>query len=174
MANKEALRELQNRLAERMRAVRSEPPAQSWLAVDCAGLGVLFPLRQAGEIFDAPALVPVPHAKPWLSGVANLRGGLYTVVDLARFLGLRRDGGVSTAEPQRLVAFNASMGLNCALLVDRLEGLRHAADLQRIESDGLPRPAFASARWSDAAGRAWQEIALAELASHESFLGIAG
>ena len=174
MANKEALRELQNRLAERMRAVRTEQPGQSWLAVDCAGQGLLFPLRQAGEIFDAPVLVQVPHAKPWLSGVANLRGGLYTVVDLARFLGLRAARSAPATEHKRLVAFNPSLGLNCALLIDRLEGLRHAADLVREASAPGPRPAFAVARWTDAAGRVWQEIGLTELASYEMFLGIAG
>ena len=47
MSKKEALRELQNRLAERMKAVRTEQPGLSWLAVDCAGQGVLFPLRLA-------------------------------------------------------------------------------------------------------------------------------
>ena len=31
----------------------------------------------------------VPHTQPWFAGVANLRGGLHGVVDLALFLGLR-------------------------------------------------------------------------------------
>jgi twitching motility protein PilI len=173
MANKEALRELQNRLAERMKAVRAEQPEPAWLAVDCAGHGVLFPLHEAGEIFDAPPLVPVPHAKTWLAGVANLRGGLYAVVDLAVFLGLR---GRQAAGPERrsVVALNARLGLNCALLVDRLEGLRKASDLRREPPNGQSRPAFAAARWTDGAGRAWQEIALTDLAAHEMFLGIAG
>ncbi len=174
MANKEALRELQLRLAERMRVVRSEPQGQSWLAVDCAGQGLLFPLRQSGEIFKAQNLVPVPHAQAWLVGVANLRGGLYTVVDLAGFLGLRPARSGALSDHQRLVAFNANSGLNCALLVDRLEGLRHAVDLQREPGDAAARPAFAVARWIDASGRAWQEIVLTELAVHEMFLGISG
>jgi twitching motility protein PilI len=174
MSNKEALRELQNRLAARMKAVRTEQPGQSWLAVDCGGQGVLFPLNQAGEIFEAQGLVPVPHTQPWLVGVANLRGGLYTVADLGAFLGLCQARRGALPEHQRLVAFNAVLGLNCALMVDRLEGLRHAADLQRESADEVNRPAFAVARWKDSTGRVWQEIALAELAMHEMFLGIAG
>lgn len=174
MANKEALRELQNRLAERMKAVRTELPGQSWLAVDCAGQGVLFPLRQAGEIFEPLGLLPVPHTHPWLLGVANLRGGLYTVVDLGAFLGLRQARAGNLPEHQRLVAFNAALGLNCAMAVDGLEGLRHAADLQQEPDDGVSRPAFAGGRWKDAAGRVWQEIALSELAANDKFLEIAG
>ncbi len=174
MANREALRELQHRLAERMRVVRSEPQGQSWLAVECAGQGLLFPLRQSGEIFDANHLVRVAHAQPWLLGVANLRGGLYTVVDLASFLGLRAARSGALPEHQRLVGFNVTMGLNCAMLVDKLEGLRHAADLRPEAAGDGPRPAFAAARWIDAAGRAWQEIALTELATHEMFLAVSG
>ena len=88
MANKQALRDLQTRLAERMQQVRTEQPGQSWLAVDCAGQGLLLALRQAGEISSPGALVPVPHTQPWLAGVVNLRGGVCTVIDLAAFLGL--------------------------------------------------------------------------------------
>lgn len=172
MAKKEALRELQSRLAERMQAVRTERPAASWLAVDCAGQGLLFPLQQAGEIFDVGPLVPVPHTRPWMLGVANLRGGLHTVVDLAAFLGLP---AVPARDQQRLVALNPSLGSHCALRVDRLEGLRHAADLTPAPEDeaDLPRPAFAAARYLDANGRQWQEIALAALAADGSFLSIA-
>ena len=174
MANKEALRELQTRLAERMQAVRSEPQGQAWLAVDCAGQGVLFPLQQAGEIFVTQGLVDVPHAQPWLAGVANLRGGLFTVVDLAGFLGLRAQRTARAAVHGHVVAFNASLGLNCALLVDQLQGLRHAADFACAGADEPIGPSFAGVRRVDANGRIWQEIVLSELATHEAFLGIAG
>ncbi len=173
MANKQALRDLQTRLADRMQQVRSETPGVSWLAVDCAGQGLLLSLKQAGEIFDLGPLLPVPHTQPWLAGVVNLRGGVFTVVDLARFLGLRQ--AAPAVQPQaRLVAFNAALGINGALLIDRLEGLRHAADLQASEesTDNAARPAFALARWRDAAGRWWQEIDLAALAQSPQFLAI--
>ncbi|MFN0182953.1 MAG: chemotaxis protein CheW [Aquabacterium sp.] len=173
MAKREALRDLQSRLALRMQAVRSEHPQAAWLAVDCGGQGVLFPLQQAGEIFDFGTLVPVPHTRPWVLGVANLRGGLHTVVDLAGFLGLP---AAAARDQQRLVAFNPSLGTHCALRVDRLQGLRHAADLTPLADDpdvGSRRPAFAAARYSDASGRLWQEIALAALAVDASFLAIA-
>jgi twitching motility protein PilI len=173
MANKQALRDLQTRLAERMQQVRSETPGVSWLAVDCAGQGLLLSLKQAGEIFGLGPLLPVPHTQPWLAGVVNLRGGVFTVVDLARFLGLRHVEPV--AQPHaRLVAFNAALGINGALLIDRLEGLRHAADLHAADesTDNAARPAFALARWRDVSGRWWQEIDLAALAQSPQFLAI--
>ncbi len=119
-----------------MQQVRTETPGVSWLAVDCAGQGLLLSLKQAGEIFDLGPLLPVPHTQPWLAGVVNLRGGVFTVVDLARFLGLRNSTPPRLSQtPACLVAFNAALGINSALLIDRLEGLRHAADLQADSAD---------------------------------------
>jgi len=89
MAKREALRELQGRLAERLQQARTELRPLSWLAVDCAGIGLLVPLPTAGEIFSVGTVLPVPHTQRWFMGVANLRGGLHGVVDLAAFLGLR-------------------------------------------------------------------------------------
>jgi twitching motility protein PilI len=175
MAKKEALRELQSRLAERMAAARTQVRPTSWLAVECAGHGLLFPLAQAGEIFSLVPLLAVPHTQPWFAGVANLRGGLHGVVDLAAFLDLRRAPLPEAArEQQRLVALNPSLGLNCALLVDRLAGLR-SADQLAGEADGVDaRPSFAGLRWRDRDGRAWQEIVLSSLAEDEQFLAIVG
>ena len=176
MANKEALRELQTRLAERLKSARAEAAGVSWLAVECAGRGFLLPLHEAGEIFAMTAIVPVAHAKPWFLGVANLRGGLHGVVDLAAFLGVK--GAERPAEVARervqLVAFNASLELNCALLVDRLAGLRSAAQMTPEPDPQSTRPDFAGPLYRDAAGRLWQELRLAELARHESFLRVVG
>jgi twitching motility protein PilI len=176
MANKQALRDLQTRLAERMKQVRTEQPGRSWLAVDIAGHGLLIALRQAGEIFKLGTVLPVPHTQAWLAGVVNLRGGVCTVLDLGVFLGLRPAPQAPPPPQARLVALNAALELNGALLVDRLEGLRHAVDMQVVvESvDNAPQPAFAPARWQDAAGRVWQEIDLAELAALPQFLAITG
>lgn len=174
MAKREALRELQSRLAERLQQARTEVRGLSWLAVECGGLGLLFPLPTAGEIFPVATLLPVPHTQPWFMGVANLRGGLHGVVDLAAFLGLRapiaRD---AVREQSRLLALNTRTGASCAVLVDRLAGLRSAEQLSpEPASDDAPRPLFAGPRWRDAHGQVWQEIDLAALARHDQFLAI--
>jgi twitching motility protein PilI len=175
MAKREALRELQSRLAERMQAARTQARPVSWLAVECRGQGLLFPLQQAGEIFSLVPLLPVPHTRPWFAGVANLRGGLHGVVDLGAFLGMPGRAAAlaeGVRDQARLVAFNPAIGLNCALLVDRLAGLRSAEQLQPDTQDDGRRPAFAGQRLRDADGRAWQEIVLSSLAEDEQFLGI--
>jgi twitching motility protein PilI len=157
-----------------MQAARTQARPTSWLAVECGSQGLLFPLAQAGEIFSLAPLVPVPHTQAWFAGVANLRGGLHGVVDLSVFLHIRRSLSEAAREQQRLVALNPSLGLNCALLVDRLAGLRSADQLSRDPDTSLARPAFAGMRWRDGDGRPWQEILLSSLAEDEQFLAIVG
>jgi len=175
MANREALRELQNRLAERLQAAMTETPAASWLAAECGGHGFMFPLLGAGEIFTAVGLLPVPHTQPWFLGVANLRGGLHGVVDLAGFLGLREQPLAPDAmsDQARLLALNPATGGHCAVLVDRLAGLRNLNQLTRLPDPATARPPFAGGLYRDTGGQVWQELDLGALAQQEQFLGIA-
>jgi twitching motility protein PilI len=172
MANKEALRALQHRLAERLQEARSTLRGRAWLAVECGGRGFLFPLKDAGEIFPMTTLVPVSHAHPWFLGVANLRGHLHGVVDLAAFLGL--EATADHRDQARLVAFNAALDINAALLVDRLAGLRGEEQLSVDSQAPAGSPSFVGERLRDAEGRVWQEISLAQLVRHAAFLKIVG
>ena len=172
MANKQALRELQTRLAERLQAARTQVRGQSWLAIECSGRGFLLPLREAGEIFALAPVLAVPYSHRWFLGVANLRGHLHGVVDLAGFLGVKT---VETGREQaRLVGFNQSLDINCVLLVDRLSGLRSEGDLTRDSDEAGAHPAFVGARYRDASARVWQELSLVELAGNDLFLKIVG
>lgn len=197
MARKQALRELQTRLAERMRLARTQARGRAWLAVECAGRGFLIPLAEAGEIFSAVPLVALPYAQPWCLGVANLRGQLHTVVDLAGFLGVTPAPGRSHPGGQhagrdpspQLLAFNPALEINAALRLDRLAGLRDEAQMAPLQEDpaaadksadersprgAVPRPSFAGARLRDAEGRVWQVLSLVALAGHGAFLRVGG
>lgn len=178
MANKEALRELQSRLAERLKLARTQERGKSWLAVEAAGRGFLLPLKDAGEIFPFSGVIPVPHSLSWFLGVANLRGHLHGVVDLSRFLGIDATGklaGDAGRDVSRLVAFNAGLDINCALLVDKLAGLRNATQLSPdAAANANGAPPFVGQRYRDAAGRLWQELSLSALSENEAFLKIVG
>ena len=174
MANKQALRDLQSRLAERLQAARTQARGRQWLAIECSGRGFLLPLREAGEIFALAPIVPVPYAHRWFLGVANLRGHLHGVVDLAAFLGVKA-AEAGREQQSRLVGFNQTLDVNCVLMVDRLSGLRSDEELTpEPKPDAGARPPFVGARLRDAAGRRWQELLLGELVSDETFLKIVG
>ncbi len=178
MGNREALRELQSRLAQRLNQEGADAQAATWLAFECTQQGVVVALPTAGEIFPLCPLLPVPHTKPWFLGVANLRGQLHGVVDLAAFLGLRPPlAPEQLREPQRtparLLAFNPTLGSHCAVLIDRLAGLRSANQLHKAPLQDASSPVFAPAQWHDADGRSWQELDLNLLAHHEQYRAIA-
>ena len=174
MANREALRELQTRLANRLQAARSEGLQASWLAVESAGSRYLFPLAQSGEIFPFASPQAVPYTQKWFLGVANLRGGLYGVVDLAGFVAGRPPVTRSDAHraESRLVALNAALEVNCALLIDRLAGLRNLEAFSSSSEPAEGSPAYFGSGYTDAAGVYWQEINLQALSQQPQFLSI--
>ena len=174
MANREALRELQSRLAHRLQAARSEGVQASWLAVEAAGARYLFPLAQSGEIFPFTSTQHVPYTQAWFLGVANLRGGLYGVVDLGGFVAGRVPAQRTDAHraESRLVALNAALEVNCALLIDRLAGLRNAEAFTACSEPPEGSPAFFGSGYTDAQGAWWQEINLQALSQQPQFLSI--
>lgn len=174
MANREALRELQARLASRLQAARAEGVQASWLAVESGGGKFLFPLAQSGEIFPFASTQPVPYTQAWFLGVANLRGGLFGVVDLASYVGgqapaQRSDAGRAES---RLVAFNAGLEVNCALLIDRLAGLRNMDAFSDSAPPPEGSPEFFGTGYTDKNGAYWQEINLQALSQQPQFLSI--
>ena len=120
MANREALRDLQVRLASRLQAAKSEGlSVSSWLAIEAAGQFYLLPLGHAGEIFPRSVIQTVPYTQQWFLGVANLRGGLVGVIDLAALLGNVQQRSEQLMAETSLLALNPALEVNAALLVDR-------------------------------------------------------
>ncbi len=174
MANREALRELQARLASRLQAARSEGVTASWLAVNAGAANYLFPLVQSGEIFPLTNLQLVPYSRPWFMGVINLRGGLFGVVDLASFLGddSSRPGAEHSIAESSVITFNAALDINCALMVDGLAGLRKREAFASSVAPPEGSPVFFGSRFTDFEGVQWQEINLQSLSQLPEFLSI--
>jgi twitching motility protein PilI len=174
MSNREALRELQTRLASRLLAARAEGGSASWLAVRAGDFNFLFPLAHAGEIFPLSNLHVVPHVSPWFIGVLNLRGGLYGVVDLARFVNAESRAGkpMQALTDCSVVTFNGALELNCALMVDRLAGLRKREAFVQASPAPAGSPAYFGNRFTDSQGVHWQEINLQSLSQLAEFLSI--
>lgn len=174
MANRDALRAFQSRLASRLQAAKTSGVSASWLAVEAGDAKYLFPLGHAGEIFPWTPPQPVPYTEPWFLGVANLRGGLYGVVELASFAA----GEGATPAPEasrsgaRLVALNELLEVNCALLIDKLVGLRGVEAFTASAAPDADAPNWLGHSYTDAAGSRWQEINLQALSQQPRFLSI--
>ena len=181
MANRDALRAFQARLASRLQAARTSGVSASWLAVEAGEAKYLFPLGHAGEIFPYVPPQPVPYTEPWFLGVANLRGGIYGVVQLSAFAsGKSASAGPATGHAagdvapvqSRLVALNELLEVNCALLIDRLIGLRSVEAFTSSRPPAADGPAWLGHTYIDAAGAHWQELNLQALSQQVDFLSI--
>lgn len=178
MANRQALRDLQARLAERLQAARTQASqGASWLAVQAGGRNYLLPLEQAGEIFAWPGVLRVPYTSGWFWGVANLRGSLAGVVDLAAYLGHPVERTEQSVQELSLLALNPALQVNVALVVDRLQGLRGAQDFiatppAAAQDAGTASPALVDASYTDHAGLVWQVLQLQQLVQAPDFLSI--
>ena len=173
MANREALRDLQSRLAGRLQAARSEGVnVAAWLAVQAGGRDDLLPLTHSGEIFPWTGVQPVPYTQPWFLGIANLRGALMGVVDIAQLLGHGHARNEQELLECSLLAFNPALETNAALLVDKLLGLRAADAFTQTEAAPERSPSFYGAVHVDGTGRRWQELQLQRLSQTAKFLSI--
>ncbi|WP_027016489.1 chemotaxis protein CheW [Comamonas composti] len=173
MANREALRDLQSRLSGRLQAARNEGvQVAAWLAVQAGGRGYLLPLSQSGEIFPWTGVQPVPYTKPWFLGIANLRGTLSGVADLAELLGHACPRSEVQLAESSLLGLNAALEVNAALLVDKLQGLRAASDFVHAERPKETASAFLGPVHVDASGQHWQELNLQQLSQAAEFLNI--
>lgn len=173
MANRQSLKELQERLAQRLTAARAEASTASWLAVEAGTQRYLLPLVQSGEIFPWTTVQAVPYTKPWYVGVANLRGGLYGVIDLAGLTGAGAPSPERITSESRLVTLHAALGINAVLGVDRLLGLRNASMFNAVGERPADAPAYVTRVLLDEQERPWQELDLQRLAGEPGFLAIA-
>lgn len=177
MAQRQSLRDLQDRLAQRLSAAKTEAASASWLAVEACGQRYLLPLVQSGEIFSWAPVQAVPYTRSWYMGVASLRGGLYGVVDLAAFPGIDAKG--ASDEPlgrvgadARLVSFHPALEVNAVLWVDKLLGLRNPAMFTALGDRAPDAHDYLGRVLLDAQGDSWQELDLQILSSAPAFLDI--
>ena len=167
MVHKESLKDLQARLAERLKLAQSAGVSAAWLAVSAGGENYLLPLRQSGEILPIPQWQAVPHTKPWFLGVMAIRGSLFGTVDLAKFIAHALED-----ETASIVTMNPTIESGCALQVGRLSGLRAAEAFPSSSPAPVGAPPFFGHQFFDAQGEPWQEINLQTLSQSPQFLNI--
>ncbi len=131
---------------------RSAPglPEQVQAAPQWTGLGFrlgdlqyVTPLSHVSEVLPLPAITPVPGTRRWVKGIANVRGNLYTIIDLPEFFGKEP---VQFSEAARMLIMNIPE-LHAALVVNQVMGLRHFdKDKERQDISGFSDPSLAHAR----------------------------
>ena len=67
-----------------------ERGASEWqgLGFQVGGVRLVSPMGEISELLKVPKLASLPVVKPWVMGIANIRGRLIPVIDLHEYLGL--------------------------------------------------------------------------------------
>jgi twitching motility protein PilI len=124
----ELLMEIENRArAAQAGQVRDMKAGDEWVGVSFR-LGAetfLVAREETREVLGVPNfLTRVPGAKPWIRGLANIRGQLLPVVDLRGFLG---GGAAPIGRSARIMVVN-NRDVPAGLLVDEVLGFRRFTD----------------------------------------------
>jgi len=161
MSKRLNLREFQQNLSNRMQDKSRMGGQLSLLGVQIAGQNWLVAMVDISEVLSLPPLASVPLTRPWFRGVANVRGNLYCVADMAAFF---HQGEASGAISNRLLLVAERFGVNAALLVDRVFGLRDTSNWQQ--------DAVQANQYIDEQGGSWRMLDVAGLLGQPEFLQI--
>ena len=125
-------------------------------------------IHEINEILKMPAMTAVPGTKPWLLGVANIRGNLVAVVDLRNYL----EGDRSPIGDRSRLLLARQPGGPVGLLVDEVLGQRNVTDenipLETGEDD--ERYARFIPRRYDLNGRIWNVFSMSALVKTPGFV----
>jgi twitching motility protein PilI len=170
MSKRLNLREFQQNLIDRLRVKDLSAARVDTLGVQIAGRNWLVDMVDISEVLPLPSLTAVPFTRPWFRGVANVRGNLYGVVDMAAYehSGAAASAGSGQASgdaSNRVLLVADRFAFNVALLVDRVLGLRDARTWSQSEVDG-------QIEYRDEQGASWRKLDVRSLLGQAEFLQI--
>jgi len=88
--------------------------------------------EEVREVLTYPGVAKLPGAKPWMMGLANVRGQLLPITDLGQFFG---GSPATVGRSSRVVVVNHH-DIPAGLLVDEVRGFRRFVATEQAE--GLP------------------------------------
>lgn len=166
MAKRISLREYQQGVMDRLQSAAAVAQVDARLGIMIGTENWLVDLADVAEVMPVPAVATVPLGFSWFKGVANIRGNLVSVTDLPAFFSLNHAGFTSMS---RLVLLQPRHLTHAAVLVNRMLGLKHLADLTplpRVEN----APPWLGDEYMDSIGQRWKTLNIAELVVQPSFL----
>jgi len=118
------LKNIEKRSLEKAKEMPSVDGAtDDWIGIGftIAGNELLSQMGEVTEILDPPPYTRVPGAKPWVIGIANVRGGLLPLMDLTGFI---TGHATKNKNAGRVMVVNHN-GLLTGLLVEEVRGMKH-------------------------------------------------
>ncbi len=169
------LADYQEDLARRLQESAGAGTVSTHVGMRSGATEWLVDLRDAQEIIPLPPITRIPLVQPWLRGLANVRGGLITVVD---FAALRGEPATPLAMEARLLVLAPRYGVSAGLLFERSAGLVNVRGLVRAPAtsalpDWVATAYAAHGENGKRDGNLRYELAVESLVRSTDFLGAA-
>lgn len=125
-------------------------------------------IHEVNEILTFPALTLIPGTKPWMLGVANIRGNLVAMVDLRYFV----EGERTPIGDKSRVLVARQHGGAVGLLIDEVLGQRNFTDENVPLEEGDPDERYQRfvTRRYDFGGNVWSVFSMTTLVRSPDFL----
>jgi Chemotaxis signal transduction protein len=109
-----------------------EQVLDEWVGIEfrLGTLRLAAPLEEVLEILKFPELTKVPRTKPWVRGIANVRGNLLPVMDLQGFLA----GRLTAINRDSRVLVISHKVIFAGLLVDQVMGIKRFPKESQIQA----------------------------------------
>lgn len=155
---------------------KEQTNSASRLGVVIGGQKVLLQLTDISEVLPVPSLQTVPLTKAWYLGVANVRGNLYSVTDLAQFLNWP---ALQKNISNRIVLLNSVKTTQAAIVIDAVIGLRNIDTMQIASEQTYAMDAlwqenearcFSSTLYLDQAQTVWLTLDVDALVQNSRFI----
>lgn len=168
MAKTSNLREFQEAILSKLKDAATQVGMESLsrLGVIVGDKRFLVNLQDVKEVLPVPPLQFVPFTKPWFLGVANVRGNLYSISDLAHFMGMPP---TSRSVNNRILLLSSESTEQVALMIESLVGLRNIQTMQ-LQSTHIDDGFFATNVYREADGADWLELDVEALIQNKSFV----
>ncbi len=168
MAKQSLLREYQTSILARLEDAKkagAEPPA-GYLGVVIGSKNVLINLQEISETLPVMDIHRVPIVKPWFLGVANVRGVLYAINDLAQLL---ENTFTTISSNARLLLMSDAVTSNVAFVVDKMIGLRKLDEMKLRKEVAEETACLKMQTYQDEENRVWHILDCDKLVHSKEF-----
>lgn len=168
MAKESQLREYQTSILARLENAKkagAEAPA-GYLGVVIGSKNVLVNLQEISETLPIMDIHRIPIVKPWFLGVANVRGVLYAINDLAQML---ESTFTSISSNARLLLISDAVTSNVAFVVDKMIGLRKLDEMNLRKETEDESVCLKAQTYQDDENRVWYMLDCDKLVRSKEF-----
>ncbi len=152
-----------------------EEQTAGWLGLKLGEFHFLVNLADVVEVLPVPTIQPVPLTRHWFLGMANVRGNLVSITNIAQLMGIEAQ---PVKPASRIVLFNSVRTTQAAVLVDGVLGLQHLDAMQTNSIDfdyeyvALREYShwFEAESQTDKHGKQWLRLNVDHLLSDQVFL----